>query len=252
LLFSIFRVFGYTHTKINTKTQSNQQKMDTSTQNDELRDYLDCVLKPEWKPHAQANTIDYSCVCMNPHDSAVNWLLAHPLYIRLNSFQRNPNERAVDVCLQHPFTENAWRNPNPRMVDVCLQRMSTQPMHWSWYSMNPHDVLVDRLLAMPWNDAMCQNPNDRMVDRIFAEWDNIRNYHFLSGNANDRVVDWLLAHPDQINWYVFSQNPNPRVGEFLLAHPQYIHPETIWANPCLFLDEDPKTTDATESEYILK
>jgi hypothetical protein len=36
------------------------------------------------------------------------------------------------------------------------------------------------------------------------------------------VVEYLLAHPDKIEWYAFSRNSNSQAVEYLLAHPEKI------------------------------
>jgi hypothetical protein len=227
-------------------TQLNRIDMDLrqSYELESWREYLDRVLKPEWKPLLLEADPSHTSgfLCLNPHDSAMDWILTHHHAALFVMLRTNPNERAVDVCLQHKLDFAALSNPNPRMVDACrLASMSTR-VHDETVYMNSHDQRVDWLLTEPFYNEMCGNANERMVDRIFAELDHITNVEFLSMNANNRVVDWLLAHPDQISNYYLSQNQNPRVGDFLLAHPERIHKNAIWANPCIFRNDVPIPT----------
>jgi hypothetical protein len=105
------------------------------------------------------------------------------------------------------------------------------------------------------NPNMTSNSHPNIVDRICNDWDMCVLSTGLWRNSNDRVVTRLLSdHADAVvanalvTWD-FSQNPNPRMEEYLLAHPELICSDSIWANPCIFRNEVPKTT---ESDCVLK
>ena len=45
----------------------------------------------------------------------------------------------------------------------------------------------------------------------------------FSSNTNTKAVEYLIQHPDQIDWILFSSNTNDQAVRFLLQHIDRIH-----------------------------
>lgn len=109
----------------------------------------------------------------------------------------------VDKLTDYSFLEECQHIPTLRR---CLKM---------WQENNYTD---DRLLCL------AKNPNNVVVDHLLSIPDLHRCdfYRTLSGNSNDRIVNWLLdEHPQQIHLPLFLCNTNPRVFEYLTTRINY-------------------------------
>jgi hypothetical protein len=68
--------------------------------------------------------------------------------------------------------------------------------------------------------CLVKNPSEIVVQHLFTAFADLAStefYRTLSGNPNDRVVNWLLdEHPDKIHLALFLCNKNPRVVDYIM------------------------------------
>ena len=93
------------------------------------------------------------------------------------------------------------KNPADGAARCMAQMIAAKPYNW-WYM---------------YVNSMCANPNPLMIALalqnpiVFSKYD----LYELSANENDAAVDYLLAHPESINFRQFSKNSNDRAFRFL-------------------------------------
>lgn len=83
-------------------------------------------------------------------------------------------------------------------------------------------VSNDKLLSFGWeNRDKCEwiwaNPSPIIVEKIFHHISHSSPTYRMSGNPNDRVIDFLLDHPHMIRIDVLCTNPNPRVIDHIIS-----------------------------------
>lgn len=98
----------------------------------------------------------------------------------------------LDQLTNYTFLVGCQHVPTLR---TCIDRMENNPSVWHDLVKNPHPLIVDHLLSLP-----------DLHLRLFV--------HELSANPNDRIVNWLIDHPNCIFNTYFFRNPNPRAIEY--------------------------------------
>lgn len=130
----------------------------------------------------------------------VEYLLAHPQYIDIDTFCKNPHKKAVRYMLS--------------VLQYCNE------FHWKNASLNTNDEMVQYLLQHPrkidWH-IFSKNTNDIAVDYLVQHTEKIWLQSF-SQNKNPRAITYLLQHPDSIIWEFFCQHNDERVVDYLFRH----------------------------------
>lgn len=68
-------------------------------------------------------------------------------------------------------------------------------------------------------ESLSMNPNAHIVEKLLSdEWAHLIDYSSFASNPSDIAIDYLISHPDKINWFYLVENPNPRALKILFAH----------------------------------
>jgi len=161
---------------------------------------------------------------VNPHDTAVSYMLAHHEPLDWSYVCQNPNERIVDRLL-YQFELMYW---------------NTQDVEWfkKWHrsAFNTNDRMVSYFLEhteyiSPFMPFFWKNTNERMLQYLWEHYRSRVHWPILSGNTSDFAVDILLSHLEHVEWVSANENANPRIIAFLIEHPDYIIPISFSKNP---------------------
>lgn len=90
----------------------------------------------------------------------------------------------------------------------------------SWLRTCTNESVLVEMLRQHANNCMSplfSNPHPLVVSYIFNLPEHMRQHFQLSANPADAIVDWLMEHPNIIDWDELYTNPNPRVAHLITA-----------------------------------
>jgi hypothetical protein len=129
-------------------------------------------------------------------DAAVSYLVDHPSSIDWETWAGSSNETIIEYLIAHISSVD---------MDVFLS--------------NPDDIAVDYIL---------QN-----IDKASGVGGGLRGVEppaALSRNENDRIVKYLIDHPDKIVWDDFSRTESEIAVKYCEQHQDKIVWDSMWCN----------------------
>lgn len=147
------------------------------------------------------------CV-LNPDDEHLKFLL--------NNFNKLPGKYIYMIL------EGLLNNLNPCAIEIFLElvnKIDTRDIIGSLkFNLAKHPdprltELIKRTNPPYHKTGLCSNTNPLIIQFVLAHPESI-NYEVLSHNPSDLAVDYLIAHPYLINWSSFSLNIHPKAIEF--------------------------------------
>ena len=133
---------------------------------------------------------------------------------------------AVDYLIANPDKIN-WNDfPLNNNVNAIKYSISRGIYDIDMFAAVDDDEIADFLIEnssreWPLYSPFGTNPNNKVVDYMLSHVNDM-DHDALSINPNDKVVDYLLANPDKIAYYRFVRNTNDRAIEYVLANPNKI------------------------------
>lgn len=187
--------------------------------------------------------IDIKWLCKNSHPRAVQYTLDH-----IASFQ---GIQFIE-CVQHMCT-----NSNPDIIRFLSMPQCLPHLNWVFLSLNECPEVVTLFERYPdrviWSvvgmnrceqvasfivrnihrmthnmNVLCSNPSTVIVDYLLDHPQQIEFVYF-SSNCNDKAVDALLhVFYDDVCWETFAQNKNPRAIQYVYENLHRIKPVRLW------------------------
>lgn len=207
-------------------------------------DYVDwCALSSNSNPkvadflESHLDKVAWFQLNINPNPSCVDLLFRHPEHIDLKFLAMNPHPRAVEYVIEclssctsshtssHPsrkqIIQGMSRNTNPTSIDYLYNHVDPDDIEWLGLSSIKSPHIVKFLERYPdrikWSTLGYNNCTE-VVEFLLQNERNIRSTLWnLSSNTNDLAVEYLLQHPQDINFIQFSSNSNDKAVDALLT-----------------------------------
>jgi hypothetical protein len=183
--------------------------------------------------------INWDNLCENPADWAVDILLANKdkiddfYYLAYNTNQRAfqwiIEERNVDEM--HTEIQEVISG-NPIAIDYLKSHKDIIRELFLMWNPNAKDLIEDMKISINYH-CLSSNHSDWAVDLLFKPGiiESISGSQALSSNSNPRIVQYLILHPELIDWNEFSENPT--AIEHLHTSSKKVT-VSIYANPNIF------------------
>lgn len=188
----------------------------------------------------------------NPHPKILNMVEKLANLLRTNYVEysclllANPNIKARELASPHVFKkyEPDFSSGDSDALSVIIEHIDD--IYYISYhlerSKNNNGDDYEMLCA-----AASANSNPKIVEFLLSEkgTEYLVNKKF-STNSSDIAVDYLIAHPNKINWVSIQANKNPRALKLFIEYQTKnklnVYPYTLGANPTFidFVMEDPE------------
>lgn len=180
---------------------------------------------------------------LSPLPEAIHLIKQYPQYIKWNLLSSNPHPEAVELLLSNPEKidwDQFSKNSNPTAVAY----LSNYPNRIRWSNLCALNKCPDIVPLMEKyldcvNWDLIGNSNKEcpeIVDFMIKHADKINIYYTFSSISNDKIVRYLIDHPEHINWTQLSYNHTDLAIEMLKKNKDKIcwnvlaqnsHPEAI-------------------------
>jgi hypothetical protein len=180
--------------------------------------------------------IDWEQLCENPADWAVDLLVENRSRISWYNIARNPNPRALVLLESVEFSVadmirceiDEMLSANPSAIPILRKQPDLVDHTYIMWNPAAKDLIAEMKIPIFYG-ALAVNPADWAVDMLLSPG-VIRciNVFSLSYNTNPRIVEYLIAHPEIIDWNVFSKNPS--AIKYLRENPEKVSVD-IYTNP---------------------
>ena len=109
-------------------------------------------------------------------------------------------------------------NTNPLLTGLILELLPTYNNNKELF-INPNFELTEFSCV----NYLLMNTNPKLADLIiqFSNWYYIRGisvWDRISGNSNTGLIDFILSHPDKVNYIALSTNTNPLLAELIIKN----------------------------------
>jgi hypothetical protein len=190
--------------------------------------------------------INLQGLCENTEDEAVDCiiLLRKTDYcqdIKFNTvkFPSNPNPKAVEYTLKNR-SKFMYRHYIPNTNDIVVNELISRMLNSilidvydnSSFNRNTNPIMVNWIIENKHiNKLFLSNSSDIAVQYILSNTSFIINHlkitfqdfiALLCENKNDMAIEYVLKHPQHIDWYLLSKNKNQVAVEYILR-PENIH-----------------------------
>lgn len=153
--------------------------------------------------------IDFKMLCYNTSDDIFGTLIE--LFENFDNNVDNilPNDNKFLFNLnKFVHIDNLANNNNDFAIELIINKYLDKLSIYGWIS-------------------LIRNDNDKAVELIFQNMNKIQDFiYLLSANSNDKVVDYLIEHPEIINYKYLSSNKNDRALTILKQNFNKIY----WSN----------------------
>lgn len=221
---------------------------------------------------ANKEKIDWSSLCQNPADLAIDLLIKNKEKIDYSKICSNTNPRVLPL-IEEQFLLNInliknnniinkninkfllSKNPiaipllkkysclidemglcsNPNAYDLIKSLLKYKPHRVNWYSLSANPCAIKLLQTFPVNikwDFLNTNPHPEALQILVENKDKI-NINFLCDNLNKDILNLFeFCDLKYIHWSGFSRNPS--FIDILKSYPEKIDWMTLCKNPNCF------------------
>jgi len=136
------------------------------------------------------------------------------------------------------FLHHEGGNEEDEMIacsDFKISAMTMVLIDGTWHDCNPDNDTMTYLLSFPEkrNPYCNQNPHPVLVRYLINHPEEMVWYIF-STNSNTEAIHYLLQRTYMIDWISFCKNPSKEAVQYLLEHPEHIDWITFSHHPYLF------------------
>lgn len=126
-------------------------------------------------------------------------------------------------------------NESIRCTDFRISATTMGLVNGKWYECYPNDDTMTYLLTFPEkrNPYCNQNPHPIIIQYLISHPQEMVWYIF-SLNSHQNAIEYMLHHTYMIDWMSFCKNPSIEAVQYLLDHPEYIDWITFSQHPYFF------------------
>jgi len=180
---------------------------------DKAVDYIILLRKTDYDQHIKFNTVNFPS---NPNPKAVEYTLRHRTKFNLDRYFLNTNDDVVNELISRIFDHNKNHDHYKNYMNNYNYpySMNTNPIMVNWIIENKY---INKLFLSNSSDIVVQyilNNTSFIIDHL-----KITFHYFISllcENENNMAIEYVLKHPEYIDWKLLSRNKNPIAVEYIL------------------------------------